>query len=98
MYSRLWQVIKDDSKRTFEVCGQASNTNAFTNQTIAWQRVGMNVSCVTLQVTDKTSSKGQIKITGYTAEEGLHDRLKAEFNEILRKGMEEHDDSEDIED
>ena len=92
MYSRLWQIIKDDSKRTFEVCGQSSNTNAFTNQTIAWQRAGMNVSCVTLQVTDKTSSKGQIKMTGYTLEEGLHARLKKEFNDIMRQGIEEDDD------
>jgi hypothetical protein len=28
MITKFWQVIKDDSKRTFEVCGQVSNENS----------------------------------------------------------------------
>lgn len=79
MAPRLWQIIKDDSKRTFEVCGQVTNDNAFTNKTYAMQRAGMNVSCMTPPVTNKTSSKDLIKLTGYTREDGLYERLLKEF-------------------
>ena len=58
--------FSDKGIETFEVCGQASNTNEFTNKTVALQRAGMNVSCATPPVTNKTSSKELIKITGYT--------------------------------
>jgi hypothetical protein len=87
MYSKCWQVIKDDSKRTFEVIGQTSNTNSFTNNTYAMQRAGMNVSCVTPPVTNKTSSKDLIKITGYTKEEGLHERLLKQFRDITMSAI-----------
>jgi hypothetical protein len=89
MYSRCWQIIKDDSRRTFEVCGQASNTNAFTNKTVALQRAGMNVSCATPPITNKTSSKELIKLTGYTPEDGLHERLLKQYREIMRESMED---------
>ena len=46
------------------------------------QKAGMNVSCMTPPVTNKTSSKGLIKITGYTKEDGLQERLQKQFNEI----------------
>ena len=82
MYSKNWQIIKDDAKRTFEVCGQEANTNSFTNKTYAMQRVGMNVSCTTPPVTNKNSSKGHIKITGYVLEEGLYERLLKQYREI----------------
>lgn len=82
MYSKYWLIIKDDSKRTFEVCGQATNENSFTNKTYAMQRVGMNVSCATPPVTNKTSSKNLIKIVGYTNEQGLHKRLSEQYMEI----------------
>jgi hypothetical protein len=85
MYSKNWQVIKDDSKRTFEVCGQESNTNSFTNKTHAMQKAGMNVSCITPPVTNKASSKDMIKITGYTKEDGLYKRLLKEHLEITMK-------------
>lgn len=77
-------IIKDDSKRTFEVCGQESNDNAFTNRTYAMQRAGMNVSCVTPPVSHKMSSRSLVKVSGYTLEEGLHDRLKAEYQKRSR--------------
>ena len=89
MYSKIWQVIKDDTKRTFEVCGQASNDNAFTNRTHAMQKAGMNVSCITPPVTNKSSSRDLIKIIGYTKEDGLHERLLAEFREITRRSAEQ---------
>ncbi|WP_276372768.1 hypothetical protein [Chryseolinea sp. H1M3-3] len=89
MYSKFWLIIKDDSKRTFEVCGQASSDNAFTNKTYAMQRAGMNVSSVTPPVTNKTSSKGLIKITGYTQEDGLHERLLNEFRTITMRSADE---------
>ena len=82
MITRFWQIIKDDSKRTFEVCGYVSNTNSFTNKTYAMQRVGMNVSCMTPPVTNKTSSKDLIKITGYIKENGLHERLLKQFQKL----------------
>ena len=89
MYSKNWQVIRDDSKRTFEVCGQETNTNSFTNKVYAMQRSGMNVSCATPPVTNKNSSKGTIKITGYTQEDGLYQRLLEQLREITRDGVEE---------
>lgn len=79
---KFWQVIRDDSKRTFEVCGQASNTNAFTNKTHAMQKNGMNVSCATPPVSNKSSSKDLIKITGYTKEDGLYERLLKQYYDI----------------
>jgi hypothetical protein len=82
MYSKFWQVIKDDTKRTFEVCGQVSNENAFTNKTYAMQKAGMNVSCSMPPVTNKNSSKDTIKIIGYTKEDGLQERLDRQFMEI----------------
>jgi hypothetical protein len=89
MYSKLWLIIKDDSKRTFEVCGQAANENSFTNKTYAMQRAGMNVSCTTPPVTNKTSSKDLIKITGYTKEDGLHQRLSSQYLKITMESSEE---------
>ena len=85
MYSKNWQVIKDDVKRTFEVCGQQQSTNAFTNKVHAMQKAGMNVSCVTPPVTNKVSSKDLIKITGYTKDEGLYDRLLKQHMQITMK-------------
>ncbi len=90
MYSKYWLIIKDDSKRTFEVCGQASNENSFTNKTYSMQRAGMNVSCITPPVTNKTASKNLINITGYKKEEGLYDRLCAEHMEIVRRDVGEN--------
>jgi hypothetical protein len=89
MYSTKWQIIKDDAKRTFEVCGQASNTDSFTNDTYRMQRAGMNVSCTTPPVTNKTSNKEMIKLTGYTREDGLHERLLHQYREIAKKSIEE---------
>ncbi len=85
MYSKCWLIIKDDSKRTFEVCGNASNDNAFTNQTHAMQKAGLNVSCITPPVTNKTSSRDVIKVIGYTRENGLHERLLNQYREITAK-------------
>ena len=92
MHNIYWQIIRDDSKRTFEVCSQTNNTNSFTNQTVAFQRAGMNVSCATPPVTIKNSSKDLIKITGYTHEPGLQKRLLEKFREIM-KGEIDDDDS-----
>jgi hypothetical protein len=97
MHTKLWQIIKDDSRRTFEVCGQEANTNHFTNKIIAMQRAGMNVTCVTLPVGMKSSHKANIKFTGYTQEDGLYDRLLKEFQKIKDKEINEasFDDNED---
>lgn len=89
MHSIFWQMIRDDSKRTFEICGQVSNTNSFTNKIVAMQRAGMNVSCATPPVTNKTSSKELVKLTGYTYEDGLQQRLLKQFREMMRNGIDE---------
>lgn len=88
MITKFWQIIKDDSKRTFEVCGQVANDNAFTNKTVAMQRAGMHVSCMTPPVTNKTSSKDLVKVTGYTKEDGLQERLLSEYRKLTMS----HDD------
>ena len=86
---QYWQIIRDDSKRTFEVCGQITNENYFTNKTHAMQKAGMNVSCMTPPITNKTSSKDLIKIIGYTKEVGLYERLQREYAEIIRSSADE---------
>ena len=95
MYSKYWLIIKDDTKKTFEVCGQASNDNAFHNNTYAMQRVGMNVSCIVPPVTNKTSNKDLIKITGYTKEDGLQERLSRQYREITVKFSADNDFDDD---
>ena len=85
MNARYWQIIRDDSRRTFEVCGQITNDNAFTNKTYAMQQAGLNVSGMTPPVTNMTSSKDLIKITGYTREDGLYERLLKEYTDITLK-------------
>jgi len=92
MYNKCWQVIKDDSRKTFEVCGQATNTNAFTNSTHGMQKAGMNVSCITPPVTNKTASKEQVKPFGFTYEEGLYQRLMNEYRDIMLRLQEDADD------
>ena len=94
MYSKFCQVIKDDSRKTFEVCGQESNTNYFTNLIHGMQRAGMNVSYVTPPVTNKTSSKSLVAVFGYKQEDGLQDRLVKEYQVITQSGF----GAEDIDD
>ena len=89
MYSKYWQVIKDDSKRTFEVCGQATSENSFANRTHAMQKAGMNISSMMPPVTNKTSSKDLIKIIGYTKEVGLYKRLLKEYEDITMRFFDE---------
>jgi hypothetical protein len=84
MNIKNWMIIKDDTKRTFEVTGPTINDNFFTNKVYAMQKAGMNISSVSTPVTNKTSSKGIIKIAGYKQEDGLYDRLIAQYAEILR--------------
>ena len=85
MYTKTWLVIKDDSKRTFEVCGQTTNSNAFTNEVYAMQRAGMNISGATPPITNKASSKDLIKVAAYKKEDGLYNRLQLQYREIVMK-------------
>lgn len=89
MYTNSWEIIRDDSKRTFEICGQSDNNNHFSNTTHGMQKVGMTVSAVILPVSNKSASKEQIKIIGYTREEGLYDRLLKEYRNISMGGAED---------
>lgn len=91
MYTKSWLIIRDDTKRTFEVYGQEENTNAFTNKTIAMQRDGMNVSCMILPVTNKNASKTTIKITNYVVEVGLYARLLKQHQEIILRHYEQEE-------
>lgn len=97
MHTRYWQIIKDDNKKTFEVCGQTANTNAFTNKTYAMQRAGMNISCVTPNVTNKNSSKDLIKIVGYSREDGLYEKLLKEYRNLNLNNAEAFWDSDEDE-
>jgi hypothetical protein len=85
MYSTCWLIIRDDAKKTFEVCGQESNTNHFMNTVHGMQKAGMRVSCHTPPVSNKSASKDAVKVTGYSKEEKLHDRLLKEYQAITRR-------------
>lgn len=84
---KLWMIIRDDSKRTFEVFGQTTNDNSFTNKTYAMQKAGMQVTCITPPVTNKTATKERITIPGYTREEGLYERLQDEYLKIKMRSL-----------
>jgi hypothetical protein len=88
---KMWLIIKDDKKKTFEVCGHDTNENSFTNKTYAMQRAGMNVSCMTPPITNKSSSKDLIKIVGYVREDGLYERLLQEHRDIVLRQSGEWD-------
>lgn len=90
MYTKTWQVIKDDTKRSFEVCGQTTNSNAFTNEVYGMQRAGMNVSCATPPVSNRESSRDVIKITGYVKEDGLYTRLQLQYKQIIMTSYEDY--------
>jgi hypothetical protein len=87
MYTKSWLIIRDDTKRTFEVVTHAVSENGFTNKTIAMQREGMNVSCVILPVTNKNASKDHIKFTEYTKEEGLYERLIKQHMQRIQQSL-----------
>ena len=89
MYSKCWQIIRDDSRKTYEICGQESNTNHFDNSIHGMQRAGMNVSGMTPPVTGKNSNKGMIKVAGYTQEDGLRERLLKEYREKELKNFDQ---------
>lgn len=89
MYSKHWLVIRDDAKRTFEVCGRVSNENAFFNKVYAMQKAGMSISGMTPPVTGKAPSKESIKISGYTYEEGLYERLEKEYMRLRMLDIDE---------
>ncbi len=91
---KFWEIIKDDTKRTFEVCDQVMNPNPFTNKTYAMQKAGMNVSCATPPVSGKNSSRATITLTAYTKEDGLYERLLKEYREITMKSSLDHWDDE----
>ena len=61
---------------------RCSSENSFTNKIYGMQKAGMNVSGITPPVTNKTSSKDLIKITGYTKEDGLYERLLNQFRKM----------------
>jgi hypothetical protein len=89
MYSKNWLILKDDAKKTFEVCGQDGNTNAFMNRTIGMQRLGMLVSGITPPVSNTNSNRISIKVQGYTPEEGLEERLMVQYRALMMGTIDE---------
>ena len=89
MYTNSWEIIRDDAKRTFEILGQSANNNHFENTTHGMQKAGMAVSAVILPVSNKNSSKESIKISGYTREDGLYERLLKNYRKISMGGAED---------
>ena len=89
MYTNSWEIIRDDAKLTFEILGQSANNNHFENSTRGMQKAGMAVSAVILPVSNKNASKETIKISGYTKEEGLYERLLKEYRKISMGGAED---------
>jgi hypothetical protein len=85
---KFWLIIKDDSKRTFEVVGQASDTNNFTNKAYGMQKSGMNVTCLTPPVGGGYPSKDLIRFANYAREDGLYERL---LNEYRKQMMDDAD-------
>jgi hypothetical protein len=84
MYSRSWQIIRDDTKKTFEVQGQESNTDHFLNLVHGMQKLGMTVTAVVLPVTNRHASKESIQFTGYRRDDGLYQRLMQEYQQKMR--------------
>ncbi|MFN8314472.1 MAG: hypothetical protein U0289_16830 [Cyclobacteriaceae bacterium] len=92
MYTKCWQIIRDDRKKTCEVVGPETNLNHFTNMVHGMQKLGMSVSCLTPPVSNKTSSKDRVQVQGYTREEGLFDRLVKEYRQKTSKDFDGFDD------
>lgn len=84
MYTRSWQIIRDDTKKTFEVQGQESNTDHFLNLVHGMQKLGMTVTAVVLPVTNRHASKESIQFTGYRRDDGLYQRLVQEYQQKMR--------------
>lgn len=95
MHTKFWLIIKDDATKTFEVCNQASNDNAFSNKVYAMQKAGMSVTAVVLPVTNKNASKDVIKFVGYIKEDGLYERLLEKHRAITAKSIGEWLDTDD---
>jgi len=89
MAFKNWLIIKDDSKRTFEVITQPLSENAFTNKVVAMQREDMQVTSVVMPVTNKNASKAHIKFLDYTHEDGLYERLSKQHLQLIQKGFAE---------
>lgn len=87
MYSKNWLILKDDAKKTFEICGQETNTNAFMNRTIGMQRLGMMVSAITPPISNTNSNRTSVRVPGYTPEEGLEARLMNQYRALMMGPM-----------
>lgn len=90
MNTKYWMIIRDDSKRTFEVIGQGANTNSFENRMHAMQKLGMQVSGMTPPVSNKNSNKDSISFVGYAKEVGLYDRLVKQHMEITMRSIDNY--------
>lgn len=88
MYTKCWQIIRDDRKKTYEICGLETNLNHFTNMVHGMQKLGMAVSCLTPPVTNHMASKEMVKVQSYIREDGLYDRLVKEYREKTSREFE----------
>ncbi len=53
------------------------------------QRTGMNVSYSTPPITNRESNKENVKVSGYNREDGLYQRLQAEYKQLVMKSYNE---------
>lgn len=88
--TKYWQIVRDDLKRTYEICGQDTNVNHFTNSIHGMQRAGMNVSFLTPPVTSKSLAKGPVTFAGYLPEQGLYKRLVKEYVETSKREFDQY--------
>ncbi len=81
-----WQIIKDDSKRTFDIIGKAHDDTLLTNNVCEMIKSGMSVQCTTPPYTGN-ESEDDLAIPGYKKEPGLYQRLVREYETKTRKSL-----------
>lgn len=81
----FWEIIKDDTAKTFEVIGLSTNDTGITKRTCEMIEAGRTVRCETVPstISNLEISRKYIAI-GYTPEKGLFSRLKTEFRAMTK--------------
>lgn len=82
----FWEIIKDDSRKTFEVLGRSSDDTHLINLTCEMQEHGLPVRCETMETTKaRHDIPTGYKHIGYTEETGLYRRLLKQLEEAKRQ-------------
>jgi len=80
----FWEIIIDDTQKTFEIIGKSSNDTLLTNNVCEMQQKNMKVRCQTLDI---SYSETDIQIKGYKLEENLYARLLSEYEQKTKKQL-----------